>query len=352
MDAGQAKKVYTFGTNQLEVPQRYDVQKVIGRGAYGIVCSAVDITTGDRVAIKKIGGVFDDLVDGKRILREVKLLGFLKHQNILGLKDLFRPKDPEHFTDLYFVTDYMDTDLHQVLKSKQIRLVEEHCQYFIYQLLCGLHYIHSAGVLHRDLKPANLLTNGDCDLRICDFGLSRGRGVDMTEYVVTRWYRPPELLLISVGYNCAIDLWAVGCLAAEVLTRKPLFPGRDYIHQINIISDLLGVPDQNDLRNVKSEEALQYVKSMPKKPPSSLQRTLLGASSQLLDFISKLLVYDPEKRLTAQQAMQHPWLEAFYDASDVIEAPQTFNWDYDSSDLGEGQLRKLLWNEITKFSVS
>lgn len=348
----EGRKVYTFGTQRLEVPQRYEVHKLVGRGAYGLVCSAVDTATGDRVAIKKISGVFDDLIDGKRILRELKLLGFLRHQNVLKLRETFRPKDPEHFNDLYFVTEFMDTDMHMVLKLRSINLLEEHCRYFAYQLLSALHYIHSAGVVHRDLKPANLLTNAECVLKVCDFGLARGIAPHMTEYVVTRWYRPPELLLISDQYTSAIDLWAVGCLTAEFFLRKPLFAGRDYVHQINLITDVLGTPDLNDLACVTAPEAVKYVRSMPAKFPLSFTQVIPGAPPDLTDFVSCLLQYNPEDRLSAKDAMNHPWLKAYFDPGDLITCPQSFKWEYDSKELDEPQLRKLLWAEILSNSGS
>lgn len=344
------KKTYSFGQQRLEVPSRYEVHKVIGHGAYGLVVSAVDVLSGDKVAIKKISGVFDDLVDGKRILREVKLLSFLRHQNVLLLRDIFRPKDPERFTELYFVTELMDTDLHQVLKSKTVRLLEEHCQYFIYQLLCGLAYVHSAGVLHRDLKPANLLTNADCDVKICDFGLARGQSDVMTDYVVTRWYRPPELLLICDTYTSAVDMWAVGCLAAEIITRKPLFPGRDYIHQLNVVTDILGVPSKDELAMVKTPEALHFMMSMPPKPKVSLRTLLPSMSVAMVDFIERMLQFDPRKRWTAQQAMNHEWLQHLVDAQDLREAPQQFHWSWDSLPMDEAALRRELWDEIGKIA--
>ena len=350
VDIGGGKKMYTLGSVRFEVDAKYDVTKIIGHGAYGAVCSAVDTTTGEKVAIKKIGGVFEDLVDGKRILREIKLLGFLKHQNVLSLKDIFRPKDPERFNDVYIVTEFLDTDLHHVIRSKQ-RLMEDHVNFFTYQLLCGLNYLHSANVLHRDLKPGNLLTNAQCDLRICDFGLARGASDCMTDYVVTRWYRPPELLLLCQTYDFAVDMWGVGCLAVELMTRRPLFPGRDYIHQLNLITDVLGAPKQEDLVAVKSEDALRYIQSMPKKKVGNLAEFCGGmpSGSNFVNFVSQLLQIDPRKRLTARKAMQHPLFAELFDHSDVIDAPQCFFWEYDGDEVSEKQLRQGMWSEICRF---
>merc|ERR1711970_1469054 len=199
----------------------------IGKGAYGVVCSASNSVTGERLAIKKISNAFDNVVDAKRMLREIKLLRHLQHENIVKIKDILPPPSLENFKDMYILYELMDTDLHQIIRSSQ-PLSDEHGQFFIYQLLRGLKYIHSANVLHRDLNPSNILLNANCDLRICDFGLARTSSEKeyMTEYVVTRWYRAPELLLSCAEYTAAIDIWSCGCIFAELLGRKPLFPGR------------------------------------------------------------------------------------------------------------------------------
>jgi|TARA_B110000208_G_C11694007_1_gene403407 mitogen-activated protein kinase 1/3 len=131
----------------------------------------------------------------------------------------------------------METDLHRIIYSRQ-DLTDDHVQYFIYQVLRAVKYIHSAKVLHRDLKPSNLLLNSNCDLKVCDFGLARGiddrTSQDLTEYVVTRWYRAPEIMLSEDDYSMAVDLWSCGCILAELLGRKPIFPGEDYIHQLQV----------------------------------------------------------------------------------------------------------------------
>jgi len=184
--------------NLFEVKKKYVPIKPIGKGAYGIVCSAKDEKLNTKVAIKKITNAFENVVDAKRTLREIKLLRHLRHENIVPITDCMLPSKEEEysFNDVYVMYELMDTDLHQIIRSDQ-PLTDDHCQYFIYQLLRGLKYIHSADVLHRDLKPSNLLLNANCDLKICDFGLARTNTQDtnrdfMTEYVVTRWYRAPE----------------------------------------------------------------------------------------------------------------------------------------------------------------
>lgn len=193
---------YTFSVSgtSFEVTKNYKLIKPIGQGAYGVVISAMDSNTRKKVAIKKVTRAFEDTIDAKRILRELVLLRHFNHENIVSVMDITRPKSASSFEDVYIVSELMETDLHRVIYSRQA-ITDEHVQYFLYQLLRGLKYMHSANVLHRDLKPSNLLVNANCDLKICDFGLSRGmeqedkeHDEDMTEYVVTRWYRAPEIM--------------------------------------------------------------------------------------------------------------------------------------------------------------
>lgn len=239
-------KAHSFqaGKHTFTVDRRYSMVRLIGSGAYGVVISASDANKDKNVAIKMVPKAFSDEIDAKRILREIKLLKHFQHENIVSLIDMMPPNVAhlEDFNDVYIVTDLMETDLHRIIYSKQ-KLSTDHVQYFIYQVLRGLKYIHSCKVLHRDLKPSNLLVNSNCDLKICDFGLARGVDFStedgraetmlLTEYVVTRWYRAPEIMLACHEYSYPIDVWSVGCIFAELILRKPLFPGDDYIDQVS-----------------------------------------------------------------------------------------------------------------------
>jgi mitogen-activated protein kinase 1/3 len=170
------KACWVLWRTNFEIDQHYQPIKAIGKGAYGVVCSAKNLHTGEKVAIKKIANAFENLTDARRTLREIKLLRHLRHENVIGVRDILRPPARERFSDVYLVYELMDTDLHQIIRSSQ-PLTNEHFQYFIYQVLRGLKYVHTANVLHRDLKPSNLLLNASCDLKICDFGLARTRCV-------------------------------------------------------------------------------------------------------------------------------------------------------------------------------
>ncbi|GMI77170.1 hypothetical protein like AT1G07880 [Hibiscus trionum] len=258
-----------------------------------------------------IGNAFDNRIDAKRTLREIKLLRHMDHDNIIKIKDIIPPPEKEKFNDVYIAYELMDTDLHQIIRSSQA-LTDDHCQYFLYQLLRGLKYIHSANVLHRDLKPSNLLLDANCDLKICDFGLARTTSETdfMTEYVVTRWYRAPELLLNCLEYTAAIDIWSVGCILMEIIRREPLFAGKDYVQQLGLITQLLGSPEDSDLGFLRSDNARKYVKQLPRFPKQPFAEKFPDVSPVAIDLAEKMMVFDPSKRITVNEALNHPYLSS------------------------------------------
>ncbi|KAK3020212.1 hypothetical protein RJ639_046844 [Escallonia herrerae] len=394
---GRYVKYNLFG-NLFEVSNKYVPPiRPIGRGAYGIVCAAVNSDTHEEVAIKKIGNAFDNRVDAKRTLREIKLLRHMNHENddevggeneaaavtserenefskepcdvgsnavrhvgnktlrcrskVIAIKDIIRPPKKENFNDVYIVYELMDTDLHQIIHSDQT-LTDDHCQYFLYQLLRGLKYVHSANVLHRDLKPSNLLLNANCDLKIGDFGLARTTSETdfMTEYVVTRWYRAPELLLNCSEYTAAIDIWSVGCILGEIMTREPLFPGKDYVHQLKLITQLLGSPDDASLRFLRSDNARRYVRQLPQYPKQQFSARFPNMSTLAIDLLEKMLVFDPTKRMTVDEALCHPYLSSLHDINDEPICPSPFSFDFEQPSFTEENIKELIWRESVKFN--
>jgi len=337
---------------QFHVDKRYTLLKSIGQGAYGVVCSAKDNLTGEKVAIKKISKAFEHLKDTKRTLREIKLLRHFHHENIISVKDILKPSSIEHFDDVYLVSELMDTDLHQIISSPQ-PLSDDHSQYFLYQILRGLKHMHSAHVLHRDLKPSNLLLNSDCLLKICDFGLARieeqNHAGFMTEYVATRWYRAPEVILSWKQYTKAIDVWSVGCIFAELLGRKPLFQGKDYIHQIARTVDIIGSPTETDITNIGSEQARQYIRGLGFRPKIPYSKLFPKATPVALDLLERMLTFDPAKRITVDEALEHPYLANLHDPAEEPVATTPFNFDFEQREFTRDEYKQLIYNECLAF---
>ncbi|MFQ6653190.1 hypothetical protein Gotur_024718 [Gossypium turneri] len=312
-----------------------------------ISCAAVNSETREEVAIKKIGNAFDNRIDAKRTLREIKLLRHMDHENVIAIKDIIRPPLKEDFNDVYIVYELMDTDLHQIIRSNQ-SLTDDHCR-----VLRGLKYVHSANVLHRDLKPSNLLLNANCDLKIGDFGLARATSETdfMTEYVVTRWYRAPELLLNCSEYTAAIDIWSVGCILGEIMTRQPLFPGKDYVHQLRLITELIGSPDDSSLGFLRSENARRYVRQLPQYPKQNFSARFPNSSSGAVDLLEKMLIFDPHRRITVEEALCHPYLAPFYDINEEPICPRPFNFDFEQPLFTEENIKELIYRESVKFNT-
>ncbi|ORC86853.1 mitogen-activated protein kinase 3, partial [Trypanosoma theileri] len=332
-------KVYNVGGSQFEVPKKYTLLKILGMGAYGIACSCLNEETQDKVSIKKCRDVFRDLEDGKRVLREVAMMRFFHHENLLHIIDILPPiKDFNEFRDVYIVTPLMDVDMNVVLRSRQV-LEETHVRYFVYQILRGLKYLHSAGVAHRDLKPANLVTDISCELKIIDFGLSRSVTVphhELTDYVITRWYRPPELLLENSYYNTAVDIWSVGCIMAEMYNRKPVLPGRNTMDQLRLICTHIGKPPPEMVDNA---EALEKLQDLP-DGTLDMRKLVPGLTNpDGVDFLTKMWELDPCKRPSAAELLRHPFMAPLHDEEDEPECPSAFTWPYELQEMSVQDLR-------------
>lgn len=337
------------------VSDHYQILEVVGEGAYGVVCLAIHKPTNQKVAIKKIEP-FERSMLCLRTLRELKLLKHFSHENIILVLAIQRPHNYELFREIYFIQELMETDLHRVIRTQ--KLSDDHVQYFIYQTLRALKAMHAANVLHRDLKPSNLLLNSNCDLKICDFGLARSVALTednfgfMTEYVATRWYRAPEIMLTFQEYTTAIDVWLVGCILAEMLTGRPLFPGRDYHNQLWLIMEVLGTPNMEDYYNIKLKRAREYIRSLPfcKKMPFS--ELFASANPLAVDLLEKLLIFNPAKRITVEDALDHPYLKLYHDPTDEPVAEKIpddfFDFDRRKDDLTIEDLKKMLYEEIMK----
>ncbi|SJK86571.1 Extracellular signal-regulated kinase 2 [Babesia microti strain RI] len=303
-------------SNSIEdhILKRFKILNKLGKGAYGIVWKAIDKTTGETVALKKIFDAFRNSTDSQRTYREIMFLTELRGRpGIIGLKCVLPAYNNK---DVYLVFEHMETDLHTVIRSDILQDV--HKRYITFQLLQILHMIHSGDLLHRDLKPSNILLNSDCSIKLADFGLARSlktfndKSPLLTDYVATRWYRAPEILIGSNKYTKAVDMWAVGCIVAELLCGKPLFPGSSTMNQICKVLAFTGIPSDEDIKsldsqfssmmfaNVKHIKKMEFEHFFTKQVPQNAK-----------DLIYKLLEFNPEKRIGTLDALNHPYVVSF-----------------------------------------
>ncbi|XP_075411096.1 serine/threonine-protein kinase ICK isoform X2 [Tenrec ecaudatus] len=283
---------------------RYTTIKQLGDGTYGSVFLGRSIESGELIAIKKMKRKFYSWEECMN-LREVKSLKKLNHANVVKLKEVIREND-----HLYFIFEYMKENLYQLIKERNKLFPESAIRNIMYQILQGLAFIHKHGFFHRDLKPENLLCMGPELVKIADFGLAREirSRPPYTDYVSTRWYRAPEVLLRSTNYSSPIDIWAVGCIMAEVYTLRPLFPGASEIDTIFKICQVLGTPKKTDWpEGYQLSSAMNF--RWPQCIPNNLKTLIPNAGSEAIQLMRDMLQWDPKKRPTASQALRYPYFQ-------------------------------------------
>ena len=302
---------------------RYQRLEKIGEGTYGVVYKAVDSETGRYVALKKIRLEQEDEGVPSTALREISILKELHQPNVVQLLDVVHGD-----SKLYLVFEYVDQDLKRYLDSLPPQAAVDPqliCSY-MYQMINGVAYLHSRRILHRDLKPQNLLIGADGQLKLADFGLARAFGIPvrhMTSEVITLWYRAPEILLGCRNYSAAVDMWSVGCIFAEMMCRRPLFPGDSEIDQLFKIFQALGTPDAQRWLGVT--DLPDYKDTFPRWPARPIRETVVAHggvwSEAALDLLGRLLTYDPSARITARQALQHPYFAELMELRAVQPQP-------------------------------
>lgn len=317
----------------------FDFVRVIGLGSFGVVCEYIDRAQDTHVAIKRLFRVGSS-GDLRRLLREVIVLSRFKHPNVLALHKVLLRETPQ--ADVYLVTELMDSDLHSVILKSRRQLQNGHVRYIFYQLFSALQYLHSGGIVHRDVKPSNILINADCSLRLADFGLVRqsAGGVELTEYVVNRCYRAPEVVLCPRDYGEKIDVWAVGCCLFEMLVGEPIFSGSDHLEVLLNVFELLGKPPDTELAFVTTEHGRRFVEGLRSVTPrsaSALARAatacLPGVSPHALDLLDECLRISPERRISAAQAIQHAFFAEEFDDKDCRAFEQVLDFGFEG--IGE-----------------
>ena len=441
---------------------RYEPLKVLGSGSYGKVIEAIDKTSKKKVAIKKINELFVDLIDTKRVLREITLLRFMKNRFLVELLDIECNKTEKDFDCLYLIFECLPSDLKKLIKSSNYLTINDVRKY-IYHILCGLKYIHSCSVLHRDLKPGNILLDHNYQVKICDFGLARCVNKDsddeivekipeekridqlnlekhseflnkyassttnkkeeednkkeipsnkesnlssktsknnfppklkflknqkkdqaLSVHVASRWYRAPELILIEKNYTESIDVWSVGCIFAELMMmmkenastfmdRQPLFPGKscfplspgknkvkvneygfpnEKADQLNVIFDVIGSPNEESMGFVTDPNAFLYLKSLSQKKKNKInfKTKFPGSCDESLDLLQKMLIFDPYKRITVNECLEHPFFKSIRDPSKEEEATFDLEFEFEKdNNLTIEKLRSLFITVIRSY---
>ncbi|RUS75800.1 hypothetical protein EGW08_016427, partial [Elysia chlorotica] len=209
-------------------------------------------------------------------------------------------------------------------------------------------YLHSADIIHRDLKPNNIGVNQNVELKILDFGLARCHSEEMTGYVVCRWYRAPEIILNWMHYNQKVDIWSVGCIFGEMITRKPLFKGADHIDQLNKILNLVGKPSEEFIQKIASKDAQTYIRKLPKTKKQDYRKYFAGANEQAIDLLERMLDLDPDSRITIDGALQHPYIVQYHDPEDEPTAAH-FDSSFEGQNLNMDGWRKLVYDTVVNF---
>ena len=355
--SGQDEKV-----DKLEehIKNRFTIQKKVGQGAYGVVFKVIDKKTKELVALKKLFGAFQDDTDSQRTFREVMLLQELNgHDNIIRLLNVIKA---ENELDLYLVFDYMEADLFNVIRANILQDI--HKKFIIYQTLKALKFIHSADIIHRDLKPSNIFINSDCHVKLGDFGLARTlehnphMGGLVTDYVATRWYRAPEMILAAQKYGKPIDMWSVGCILYELLVGTPLLPGKSTKDMIRMMFSVTGFPDRKEYNEVKKECRIQIdyddlLQEKIKKKKNIVQMVSAYCHDEVaIDLLLKLLQFNPKKRLTAIEALEHPYVADFHNPEEELLCDHKIDVPLDDDNkFSKDEYRQKLYDIVLKRKI-
>lgn len=357
------------------VPKRYEIKKKIGFGAQGHVASAKDNIRNENVAIKKFLKGFSSDPNAKRTYREIYLMKHLKHKNIISMLDLFTPDtDAASLEEIYVVMDLARYNLAQLIKKVEGKPFDHRTlQGMMYQMLCGVQYMHLSGVAHRDLKPSNIVVKFDKEgtivecLKILDFGLARSvmdrenmvNGA-MTPYVVTRYYRAPEII-VGLPYGCAVDVWSVGCIMTELILGHQAMKGTDYVDQWNKVCEVRGTPGEEYFKllvptvqeycrrrvrhkRVPMEELLPDVRF---EYQAAVEKEL---NPLVRDLIDQLLQIEEEKRIKVDQAMIHPYLSDWLNPGDLAPGHEVIKEEkIDVETFTKKEWKELSWEEIQTF---
>lgn len=303
----QRRRVANFD----ELEDRFEIGESIGRGRYGVVAKAYDRHTNTEVAIKQVMDLLSNNSECEKLYREIRFLeSFKQHQNILNLVNIIKSANDK---DVYLVLEYMEANLFNAIRAKILN--EQHIKYITYQVIKALKYIHSAGVIKRNLKPSHILLNSECKVKLDDFSLAKEVYTlddwnNVTDYNASRWYRAPEMLLAAPSYSQAVDMWSLGCILGEMLIGKTVFPGTCTINQLSLIIQLTGFPCVEEMEDIKGSLS-GLLGNIKTKTVKSFENVFVNAGKEAIDLLKKLLQFSPKKRISAEEALAHPYFAEF-----------------------------------------
>ncbi|KAL3095599.1 hypothetical protein niasHT_024425 [Heterodera trifolii] len=348
-------------TVEYAVPSEYQFVDYLGGGNYGNVIK-VRAAQGVELAVKKMYEPFSSAIKARRVFRELKLLQLISHENIIQFVDMYTPDmDEKCFKNVYIVSGYAGVSLKQVLdRQKQLGqslINHDHIKYIVYQLLRALKYLHSANVIHRDLKPSNLAITEECDLTVLDFGLARtvsNNGDNLTAYVISRWYRSPEVIYWNnVSYNAKADVWSVGCILAELFTNRVLFPGSEAMEQYKLIIRLCGSPDELLMQKIEQQNSPAMRMVIERMggfcERKDFRQVFAHCPEDAVDLLNKLLVMDPDRRISVEESLLHPYMRDYHLPADEPVAAQPFNIE-DGDDMARSvaDWKEIIWHELER----
>ncbi|GMS99164.1 hypothetical protein PENTCL1PPCAC_21339, partial [Pristionchus entomophagus] len=351
------------------IPRRYTNLQLINAGSQGVVVSADDTMAINeekkRVAIKKMLNPFAKTAYAKQTYRELVLQSSVNHPNIVQMYEKFTPQESlPDFQEVYLVMELMTHSLSELI-GKKATLDHKTLSFFIYQILCGVNHLHREGIIHRDLKPCNIAVNDKCRVKVLDFGLARqydksSEANEMTAYVVTRYYRAPEVVL-KLEYTEKMDIWSIGCIFAELITKEVLFPGEDKIRQWNTIVEIMGTPSNNFIDRLDTTVA-KHMRALPRVDPKSLEVIIHDrhfksdsefpqnswTATDARRLISKMIAIDPSERYSAAEALQDPYVRFWFN-EDEVNSPLSSNGyvkEVDEKVLSLEEMKSLIFNEV------
>lgn len=357
-------QILPFGESKdLTVPARFQNLKLTSIGAHGTVWSAIDIFNGTQVAIRKLSRPLQDVSYAKLAYREIRLMRLVDHPFIIKLLFAYTPqKTLDSFRDIYLATERMDARLICIIGNS---LDNKRISFLVYQMLCGIKYLHSMGLIHRDLQPSNIAVRSDCSLKILDCGLARSVGINFiaTQYVPTQNYQAPEVIL-DMDHDTTVDIWAIGCIMAELITGRVLLPGTNHVNQWKRIITTLGRPSDDFLSRIESESTRRYVENLPGQKresfdelfPDAVFSTASEDSSSKQDncnarhLLDRMLTIDPKDRITAVEALDHPYVQCWFD-NDEVNRSAAVPYDHEAlhkKDLSLEQWKELLFQEVSE----